>query len=84
MICSYITDHRRIPGGFRESVALSIDDLERISVFHSMPEIIEDEITEPVRWFLEFFIPFDLLKIYRHCRQSVRTDLDSQFQEMRG
>lgn len=64
VICSYITDHRRIPGGFMESVALSIDDLERISVFHSMPEIIEDEITEPVRWFLEFFIPFDLLKKY--------------------
>lgn len=64
VICSYITDPTRVSGGFRKAEPLSFEDIKRISVFHSLPEVITEEITEPVRWFLEFFIPFDIFEKY--------------------
>lgn len=64
ILCSYITDHSRTPEGFKGSVPLTIQDLQLIKIFHSLPEIITEEIKDPVTWILEFFIPFSVLEKY--------------------
>ena len=36
----------------------------KVKIFHSMPETVEPEITEPVTWHVEYFIPFALFEEY--------------------
>ena len=64
LLCTYIVDPTRTPEGFRDFVKLSEEDGKQILIYHSMPDIVEPEITEAVTWFLEFFIPFSLLEQY--------------------
>lgn len=64
LLCSYILDRARTPEGFRNCVKLSEEDGRQVLIYHSMPCIVEPEITEPVTWFLEFFIPFSLIEKY--------------------
>jgi len=64
LLCSYIIDPTRPSDAFRDFVKLSEEDGKQVRIYHSMPEIVEPEITEPVTWFLEFFIPFSLLEQY--------------------
>jgi len=48
----------------KESKEISVEDLKKIEIAHSLPEIIDPEITEPVTWTLEYRIPLSLLKKY--------------------
>jgi hypothetical protein len=43
---------------------LDADDINHIEIAHSLPKIIDPEITESVGWTLEYRIPFELLKKY--------------------
>ena len=40
------------------------EDLAKIERFHTLPQIIEDEITEPVTWYLGFAIPIEFFQRY--------------------
>lgn len=51
-----------VPG--RESKTLTEDEIREIDIAHSLPEIIDPEIKEPVTWTLEYKIPFSLLEKY--------------------
>lgn len=62
--CSYIIDPARAGSGFKDCIHLTPDDGRMISVYHSLPSVINHEITEPVTWVLEFFIPVELLEKY--------------------
>lgn len=42
----------------------SHEDLRRIEIFHSLPRLIEKEITKPTTWTVEYKIPFSVLKKY--------------------
>ncbi|MDP2157457.1 MAG: carbohydrate-binding family 9-like protein [Nitrospirota bacterium] len=64
LFCSYIIDPVRTPEGFRDFVKPPEEDGKQVLIYHSMPKIVEPEITEPATWFLEFFIPFSLLEKY--------------------
>lgn len=64
MLGSYITDHRRTSGGFRTYVRFSGQDCASVLRNHTMPPIVDPEITEPATWLLQFFIPFKLLEKY--------------------
>lgn len=64
LLCSYIIDPTRTAEGFRDFVRLSEEDGKQVLIFHSLPRIVEPEITAPMTWFLEFFIPFRLLEKY--------------------
>ncbi|MCL5266671.1 MAG: carbohydrate-binding family 9-like protein [Bacteroidetes bacterium] len=44
------------------------EDVNKIMVCHSLPGIIEREIEEPVIWFLEIALPFEILKSYSSMR----------------
>ena len=48
----------------KERVTIDTEDIKRIEIAHSLPEIIDPEITEPVTWTIEYRIPFDMLKKY--------------------
>jgi hypothetical protein len=43
---------------------LEIEDIKTIEIFHSLPEIIDPEIAEPVTWTIEYRIPISLLEKY--------------------
>jgi hypothetical protein len=64
MLCSYITDWKRTAVGFKEFVPIPEDEGRAVGLYHSMPEVVDPEIIDPVIWTLEFLIPFNLLKKY--------------------
>jgi len=39
-------------------------DCQKVEVYHSLPKIIADEITEPVVWTLSYKLPFDVIAKY--------------------
>ncbi len=39
-------------------------DFERIKVYHSLPKIVDPEISEPLVWIIEYSIPFEVLDNY--------------------
>jgi hypothetical protein len=43
---------------------LTEEDRQLIQIYHTLPEVIEEEITGPVDWQLGFFIPFELFERY--------------------
>lgn len=51
-----------IPG--EEITILEINDIEMIEIAHSLPQIIDPEISEPVTWTIEYRIPLVLLEKY--------------------
>jgi hypothetical protein len=62
LLCFYIVDPTRVPGGFRDFTPLPEADVNQVSIYHSMPSRVEPETAQPTEWYLEFFIPFSLLE----------------------
>jgi cellulose/xylan binding protein with CBM9 domain len=61
-LCSYIIDPERTPNGFKKFTKLPWEVARHIQVRTSLPRIIESEISEPIVWTLQFFIPFALFE----------------------
>jgi hypothetical protein len=61
-LCCYITNPERAPGGFKEFVRIPIELARSIRIRSSLPPIVVPEISEPIVWTLQFFIPFALLE----------------------
>lgn len=53
----------------KEYKILEAVDIQKIEIAHSMPEIVDPEITEPVVWTLEYRLPLALLKKYATVSQ---------------
>lgn len=45
---------------------MDLADMRQIEIAHSMPRIVDPEITKPTVWTLEYRIPFAILE--KHCR----------------
>jgi len=43
---------------------ISPEDIDQIKVAHSLPDMIDPEITKPTTWTVEYRIPFEILKKY--------------------
>jgi len=41
-----------------------VEDIKKIEIAHSLPQIVDPEITEPVTWTLEYRIPLVMLEKY--------------------
>ena len=54
--------HYNPEGG--DTVLVDPSDCDRVEIAHSLPEIVEPEIAEPVTWTLEFRLPFDVVEKY--------------------
>jgi hypothetical protein len=63
-LCCYIEDPARVTGGFKKFTRLPAEIGRRIQVRSSLPKIIDPEITESVRWQLNFFVPFSVFESY--------------------
>jgi hypothetical protein len=61
-LCCYITNPERGPGGFKEFIRLPLELSRSVKVHSSLPPVVTPEISEPVDWTLQFFIPFSLLE----------------------
>lgn len=53
----------------KEVENLKIEDIEKIEIAHSLPQIVDPEIKEQVTWTLEFRIPIDILRKYSNITQ---------------
>ncbi len=47
-----------------DEVELNVARLEKMKLYHSLPEKIDPEIEEPTTWFLEYSVPFSILESY--------------------
>jgi hypothetical protein len=63
-LCCYITDHTRVPGGFASAEKVPYELGEKVQVRSSLAALVDPEITEPINWFLQFSIPFEVLENY--------------------
>jgi len=48
----------------KEFIELDTDDIKQIEIAHSLPQIIDPEISDPVTWTLEYRIPIKILEKY--------------------
>ena len=64
LLCSYILNTTRTDTGLRETRDIDPQDAESVKIWHSMPGRVEPEISDPVEWVVEFFVPFSLLETY--------------------
>ena len=61
---SYIEDSTRIPGGFRKYTLIDRDRAASVQIVHSMPSVVEPEITETVVWTVAFRAPVTYFEQY--------------------
>ena len=45
----------------KDAISIPREVFDRIEMAHSLPEIVDPEISDPVEWTLEYRIPFDIL-----------------------
>jgi hypothetical protein len=64
LLAYYITDHRRTGDRFAAYTPLTPEDGALVSVYHSLPDLVEPEIATPVTWMLHFRIPLTLIEKY--------------------
>ena len=53
----------------KDYIVMDTDDIQKIEIAHSMPEIVDPEITKSVIWTLEYKLPLELLKKYATVSQ---------------
>jgi hypothetical protein len=64
LLCSYVIDPTRIGDALTHAVPLTNAEGKQVKIYHSLPQKIDPEITTPVDWILEFYIPFAILENY--------------------
>ncbi|MEA2012519.1 MAG: carbohydrate-binding family 9-like protein [Verrucomicrobiota bacterium] len=61
---SYIKDCTRTKDGFKDFSMVDKDIANKIKIYHSMPETVFEEITDPVEWDIALEIPFSVFEYY--------------------
>jgi len=64
LLCFYITDATPSADGFVEYLRVPLEDGKLVQIRTTLPAIVEPEVTKPLTWTLQFFIPFALLEKY--------------------
>lgn len=64
MLLSYHENPDYTGPALREGGTVPWDFAQRVTIYHSMPKVVEPERAEPVTWQIEFFIPFTLFEVY--------------------
>jgi Carbohydrate-binding family 9 len=62
--CSYIEDPTRVPGGFKRFTPVPQDLTAQIHIVHSLPSVVEPEITDAVEWTVAYRVPVALFEHY--------------------
>jgi hypothetical protein len=61
---SYLEDPTRTPKGFRKFTFLDAAAGGEIRIRHSLPSVVDPELTEPVEWTIQFAVPLAVLRRY--------------------
>ncbi|GMV92079.1 MAG: hypothetical protein AMXMBFR82_18570 [Candidatus Hydrogenedentota bacterium] len=64
MLLSYHENPDYTGPSLREGGSVPWELAKEVTIYHSMPETVEPEITEPVTWHIEFLISFALFEEY--------------------
>lgn len=64
LLLSYIEDATRVPGGFRKFRPVDATWGRQIVIHHSLPAVVEPEMTGPVAWQLGYRIPVALFEAH--------------------
>ncbi len=64
MLLYYIEDATRTADGFEKYTPAPQELAQTMTIFHSIPGSVAEEITTPTTWYLEYNIPFTLLEAY--------------------
>ena len=64
LLAYYIVDSTRTSSGFKQFTPLSFEDASRIRIYHSLPEVVDPEITDETIWIIELTIPFAIFEKY--------------------
>ncbi|RKD89824.1 carbohydrate-binding family 9-like protein [Mangrovibacterium diazotrophicum] len=48
----------------KDFTVVDADELAKLEIAHSLPKSIEEEISEPIQWTLEYRLPLDLISRY--------------------
>lgn len=56
--------YQKAPG--RDVKEIDLADMSQIEIAHSLPKIVEKEITEPVTWTIEYRLPLAIIEKYCH------------------
>lgn len=62
MLLHHVKDCTRTDKGFKEFYPVTASEAEGVKIFHTMPAVVEPEITEEKTWRLGFYIPFALFE----------------------
>lgn len=60
----YVRDNTRTGAGFKDYAVIPDEWMKELKIFHTMPERVEPEVTEPTIWRVGFHIPFGFLRHY--------------------
>lgn len=64
LLASYVINPTRVGNRLADCSRLSKAEVRQLKIYHSMPKMTDPELQEAVTWYLEFFIPFNLLEKY--------------------
>jgi hypothetical protein len=62
--CSYVEDPTRVPGGFKRFAFVDEAWGRQVRIVHSMPDVVEPEIVQPVTWTIAYRVPPALFEMY--------------------
>ena len=63
-LCYHIADATLVNGTWKRAVPVPPTLGKQVQIKSSLPQVVEPEITTPVRWTLQFFIPFSVLEAF--------------------
>ena len=64
LLCSYGITAAVAPDGEAASTPLTDDQLDQVTIHHSLPSVVEPEITEPTTWTIRYRVPIQVLEDY--------------------
>ncbi|MEI8243082.1 MAG: carbohydrate-binding family 9-like protein [bacterium] len=64
LLLFYIEDASRAPGGFAKYQEVSEEWGHKVRIWHSLPAVVEPEITAPVTWGIGYHVPVALFEAY--------------------
>ncbi len=64
MLLTYIETPDRKTGADRKITEVPWDLAKSVTIYHSLPETVDPERTEPVEWRVEYFIPFSVFESF--------------------
>jgi hypothetical protein len=64
LFASYVEDPSRINGTLKKCTPLSAELGEKIKIYHSLPSVVDPEISGPIDWIIELAVPLTVLEYF--------------------